>query len=150
MKEKTDKGTLAIKIIASIMVVAALIGVVLFMYFNKPKPHENFGVEHAGKYELSSISGQIDDKGNIVTVNSYDYNYINLMDDGTFEIANKINGRATSVKGVWYVEGNTLYFEISKMLGLVKHTDKGVISNGTITMSLDAQDTHVVMILKRK
>lgn len=147
MENKKDNGELILKIVAISLVVLAIVGAVLYVVLNQPKPHDNLDTAFAGKYELESIKG-LEDKG--VTKDSYEYNYILLKADGHYEIKNKINKKKTSKKGVWYVEDGKVHFESRMMLGFVKTHDEGEIKNGTITMRVANESSEIVMILKKK
>ena len=78
MENKTDKGTLAIKIVGISLIVLAIAGLILFMVFNQPRVHKDLDLSYAGKYELTSIEGHTDKDGNDITPSSYEYNYIML------------------------------------------------------------------------
>lgn len=145
MVEIEEKSNLAIKIIAAVLIVLVIVGIILLGVFNKPKPHDNLPEEYFGRYDLTEISGV-----NGVTVESYEYNYIELKSDGRYVIANKYKKKKTEQKGVWYVEERKVYFESSRFLGFVKTTDSGNISGDTITMTVENDANRITLTLTKK
>lgn len=145
MVEIEEKSNLAIKIVAAVILVLVIVGIILLGVFNKPKPHENLPEEYFGRYDLTEISGVSG-----VTADSYEYNYIELKNDGYYVIANKYKKKKTEQKGVWYVEEGKIYFESSRFLGFVKTTDSGNITGDTITMTIENNSNKITLTLTKK
>ena len=72
--------------------------VMLFSFSSCRKAPE----EMCGRYNLTQISGVLG-----VSVSSYEYNYIELYDDYTYSLENKIYGTVTAQSGTWSYSAET-------------------------------------------
>lgn len=97
-----------------------------------------------GKYNLISISGIPG-----VSVFSYEYNYIILNDDYTYELENKVNGIVTSQKGEWSLNSamNEITFVTYPSLAQsVTEVYEYNIEAKAITFALEMNSYDVVMV----
>lgn len=101
-----------------------------------------------GKYNLVSISGIPG-----VSVISYEYNYIILNDDYTYELENKVNGIVISQNGEWSLNNamNEITFVTYPSLAQsVTEVYEYNINSRAIKVALEMNSYDVEMIFKRQ
>lgn len=145
----SERNNLILKICVAAVIVIAVVTVIILGVTTKQQPYDNIDTKYCGRYDLTSIDGLYDKYGNKITIASYDYNYIELKEDGRYVISNKYGKTKTDEEGIWHVEGTTLYTETSKWFGLIKSSLNGEITENTITFTIERDGSKVVMVMTK-
>ena len=117
----------------------------------KSKKQDKFDVGSvAGKYTLTLLEG-FEDYG--VTVDVYEYNYIELNQDGTYHLENKANDTVIEQNGKFTIDENgTMVFSESdgQYDYLLLPGETATMSGKTLTISGSAEGVNVKMAFTRE
>lgn len=99
--------------------------------------------EVVGKYNLTSVSGLAG-----VSASAYDYNYVELLSNKNYKLANKYSGIVTEQTGKWAYADGEVTFTIKSGTTSVKETYK--LSNGVLTISATLEGKTITMVYNKE
>lgn len=131
--------------------VAILLVLGLMCGCGKKEKQDAFDVKSvAGKYTLTSLEG-FEDYG--VTADVYEYNYIELNQDGTYHLENKANDSVVEQSGKFTVDekGSVVFSESDGQYDYLLLPDEtAVMSGDTLTISGSAEGVRIKMAFTRE